>query len=55
MNNVPENTATLAKRVEAAILLARLRAVQEEIEGLPVLDHRTADEIIGYNAGGHFD
>ena len=37
------------------LLLARVRAIQQEIAQLPVLDKRSSDEIIGYNKRGHFD
>ncbi|HEY3909333.1 MAG TPA: hypothetical protein VGM07_05520 [Stellaceae bacterium] len=39
----------------AETLLARVRAIQEEVARLPVLDARDPDEIIGYNKRGHFD
>jgi hypothetical protein len=42
-------------RSDAGTLLARVRAIQEEVARLPVLDGRSADEIIGYNRRGHFD
>jgi hypothetical protein len=32
-----------------------VRAIQEEMAQLPVLDQRNPDEIIGYNQRGHFD
>jgi hypothetical protein len=35
-------------------LLARVRAVQEQITQLRVHDKRSPDEIIGYNERGHF-
>ncbi len=35
-------------------LLARVRAIQEQVARLPVLDARDPDEIIGYNKRGHF-
>jgi antitoxin VapB len=35
--------------------LAALKALGEEIGRLPVLDDRSADEIIGYNEHGTFD
>jgi len=40
---------------DAATLLARVRAIQEELARLPVIDKRSPDEIIGYNDRGHFD
>ncbi|HMD63155.1 MAG TPA: hypothetical protein VKF83_04170 [Stellaceae bacterium] len=43
------------RRVDAAALLARVRAIQEEVALLPVLDGRSPDEIIGYNERGHLD
>jgi antitoxin VapB len=33
----------------------RIRAIVEEFRGLPVLDDRSPDEIVGYNEHGHFD
>jgi hypothetical protein len=42
-------------RHEADALLARVRAIQEEMAQLPVFDGRSPDEIIGYNERGHFD
>jgi antitoxin VapB len=41
-----------------AEIAARRRKIEEIIERgrkLPIVDDRTADEIIGYNAHGHFD
>lgn len=35
--------------------MAVIRRAQEMIAKLPVLDPRSADEIIGYNDQGHFD
>ena len=35
--------------------LARIYAILEEIDKLPVLDNRSADEIIGYDENGLFD
>ena len=34
---------------------AAVREIQDHIAKLPVLDDRSADEIIGYNEHGHFD
>ena len=39
----------------AGELLARVRAIQAAVARLPVLDHRSPDEILGYNEHGHFD
>ena len=33
----------------------RVQAIVDEVAKLPVLDDRSADEIIGYNDQGHFD
>jgi hypothetical protein len=44
-----------ADRPDADALLARVRALQEEVARLPVFDDRSPDEIIGYNKCGHFD
>jgi antitoxin VapB len=32
--------------------LARVREIQERVAALPVLDHRSADEILGYDENG---
>lgn len=37
-----------APPIDEKELLARIRAIQEEIARLPVLDPRPADEILGY-------
>jgi hypothetical protein len=47
--------AQLAAEPNADTLLARVRAIQEEVARLPVRDKRSPDEIIGYNEQGHFD
>jgi antitoxin VapB len=36
-------------------LLGRIRDIQDRVAGMPELDPRAADEIIGYNEYGHFD
>jgi antitoxin VapB len=33
----------------------RIDAIVERFNKLPVLDHRSDDEILGYNEQGHFD
>jgi len=48
-------TSNGAARPDTETLLARVRAIQQEVALLPVLDGRSADEIIGYNERGHFD
>jgi antitoxin VapB len=35
--------------------IARITAITDRLAKLPVLDNRTADEIIGYNEHGLFD
>lgn len=40
---------------EADELIARVHDIQAEVARLPVLDGRSADEILGYNEEGHFD
>lgn len=49
------DTSKSAGRSDADALLSRVRAIQQEMAQLPVLDERTPDEIIGYNKRGHFD
>jgi antitoxin VapB len=36
-------------------VVRRVREISERVMQLPVLDERSADEIIGYNEQGHFD
>jgi hypothetical protein len=45
---------TLTKR-EIAARKRRMAAILREADALPIVDHRSADEIIGYNEYGHFD
>lgn len=40
---------------DPATLLARVRAIQQELSQMRVLDSRSPDELIGYNEHGHFD
>lgn len=40
-------------RTDSHALLARVQAVQAEVARLPVLDGRSAEEILGYNERGH--
>ncbi len=40
---------------DLADLIAGVRAIQAEVAQLLVRDGRSPDEIIGYNARGHFD
>jgi hypothetical protein len=40
--------------LDARGLLSLVQAIQTEVAALPVLDSRSADEIIGYNEHGHF-
>ena len=35
--------------------IARIEAIIDRVAALPVLDHRTEDEILGYNEHGYFD
>ncbi len=43
------------KRGDQRTLAERVQAIVDEVAKLPVLDDRSADEIIGYNDQGHFD
>jgi antitoxin VapB len=40
---------------EVELMMEEIRKIQADVAKLPVLDDRTADEIIGYNEHGHFD
>ena len=50
----------LIDRAEPAVgpqletLLARVRAIQEQVARLPVLDSRSPDQILSYDERGHF-
>jgi hypothetical protein len=44
----------LTKR-EIAARKRRMAVILREADALPLVDHRSADEIIGYNEHGHFD
>jgi antitoxin VapB len=43
------------RRESEDAFVARIKAIAEEFARDPVLDDRTADEIVGYNEQGHFD
>ena len=36
-------------------LLEKIREIQDRVAGMPELDPRPMDEILGYNEYGHFD
>jgi antitoxin VapB len=40
---------------EVAERLRRIEAIIARADAMPTLDHRPADEILGYNDKGHFD
>lgn len=40
---------------EIAVRRAKLDAILAKLDAMPTVDHRSADEIIGYNEHGHFD
>jgi antitoxin VapB len=40
---------------EIADRLKRLEAIVAKFDAMPTVDHRSADEILGYNDKGHFD
>jgi hypothetical protein len=40
---------------EIAERMRRIEAILARADAMPTVDHRTADEIIGYNDKGHFD
>jgi antitoxin VapB len=42
-------------RRSAKEFLSRIRKITDRVAEMPVLDARSADEIIGYNEHGHFD
>jgi antitoxin VapB len=43
------------RREDIAERLRRIEEIVQEVKKLPVLDDRTADEILGYNDQGLFD
>jgi antitoxin VapB len=46
---------TVSPARSEAEYIARITAITDRLAKLPVLDNRTADEIIGYNEHGFFD
>jgi antitoxin VapB len=40
---------------EIAERMRKIEAIVARADAMPTLDHRSADEIIGYNDKGHFD
>ena len=40
---------------EIAARLKRLHELMAEFDAIPTVDHRSADEILGFNDKGHFD
>jgi antitoxin VapB len=47
--------AQLERQREVQERLAKMQAIVDGLNGLPILDHRSEDEILGYNEHGHFD
>jgi hypothetical protein len=45
---------SLTKR-QIAARKRRIAALLAKFDAMPTVDHRSADEIIGYNENGHFD
>lgn len=46
---------TPLSEAEIAERMRRIEAILARADAMPTLDHRSADEIIGYNDKGHFD
>jgi antitoxin VapB len=46
---------TPLSEAEIAERRAKLESILAKFDAMPTLDHRSADEIIGYNDKGHFD
>ena len=46
---------SIAPPMNAEEIIARVEAITSELARLPILDTRSADEIIGYNEHGLFD
>lgn len=42
----------LAREAEVSSIIANVHAIQERVAGLPVLDNRPEDEILGYDGDG---
>jgi antitoxin VapB len=47
-----ERLRRLGSQAKTAALLDDMEAMQRRLSALPVLDHRTDDEIIGYDENG---
>lgn len=46
---------TPISEAEIAARKRKLKALVKKAKAMPTRDHRTADEILGYNEYGHFD
>jgi antitoxin VapB len=46
---------TPLSEAEIADRRAKLDAILAKFDAMPTVDHRSADEILGYNDKGHFD
>jgi antitoxin VapB len=47
-----ERLKSVEPRVDRATRMRRIRALLNEVDKLPILDHRSADEILGYDENG---
>ena len=52
---VAEKLARTLSEEEIAERRKRLRELIAECDAIPTVDHRSADEILGFNEKGHFD
>lgn len=50
-----ERLRAVAPTLSEEEYVARISAIADKLNSLPRLDHRTPDEIIGYNDQGFFD
>jgi hypothetical protein len=55
VNNALRERLERLRSKEHLEFIARIREITNHCAGLPVLDARTPDKIIGYNEHGHFD
>jgi len=55
INNAMRERLERLRTPEQREFMARMKEITDRVAAMPVLDARTADEIIGYNEHGLFD
>jgi antitoxin VapB len=55
LRNEVERERKRRRRKGSEEFVRKVQEIVEEVRKLPILDHRSDDEIVGYNDQGHFD